>query len=310
MKNIQPLVVVSVMIFLISVLFIELSHFVISRAEEWQSVSAIESFLQIELPQDAQDVKYSGYTHRGIRIELSFKTSGAGSSQFSSSICDGSLWRGYDPFDAIDIGEPFTYTFPITSTTGVYYSYSPDPSASVFGIRCFNRGLYQLRKLQLNADEYEILFTYETGCPETAPCYRIPPRSINPVEAPIDVLGFVQENGNYVLIAPEVCLSIERPVFVNMDWTHLYGSFIEVSFNNQRIASAWLTSEGTFYPRYDSLDNPVSLSPSEDEYSYCFPVNATMGHYEMSLNITLVSGDHISSTWEFTSEDGFPVLSH
>jgi hypothetical protein len=106
--------------------------------DSWNKESA-ENFLRTPLPTDVHDVKFGGRTGRGGQLDLSFEASYESVDTFVSQFCKGLLYQGYDPFNAIDTEKQHEGAYLITMEQYYptsYYSYSPNTSDKLFGIRC------------------------------------------------------------------------------------------------------------------------------------------------------------------------------
>lgn len=112
--------------------------------DSWNT-ELIENVLGTPLPADAHDVEFGGRTGRGAYLDLTFKASHKSVDAFVSKFCEGPLYQGYDPFNAIDTSidtkEPPQGAYIIKMNDFYdmsYYSYSLNTSDDLFGIRCLS----------------------------------------------------------------------------------------------------------------------------------------------------------------------------
>jgi hypothetical protein len=121
--------------------------------ESWNKES-VEKTLRVSLPVDASHIEFDGRRGRGARLDFTFEASYESMDTFVSQFCEGTLYQGYDPFNAIDISfyakEKPVKAYVITMNDYYpisYYSYSPNTSDHLFGIRCLSPKLGELEVL-------------------------------------------------------------------------------------------------------------------------------------------------------------------
>jgi hypothetical protein len=124
--------------------------------------TSTKGYLGTSLPTDAVEIAYDGNTGRSGWLNLSFESSSQSMEEFLSNFCGGKLHQNYDPFQAIDIGEPRDGAYLIDMRDTSYYSYSPEVADTTFGIRCLGQDQIQIVVDKSNSEKYsmrmEILF--------------------------------------------------------------------------------------------------------------------------------------------------------
>ncbi len=119
------------------------------------------------IPPNATNVEYTDKDQNHSYALLSFSAPPAEADEFVSRFCFGRLFRGYDPFNAIDnveddLGHPIR-----TEPAHYYFSYSPDTSSDVYGNRCYENtrgGLLQIRIDRSQMDFYHVKLEISGYC--------------------------------------------------------------------------------------------------------------------------------------------------
>jgi hypothetical protein len=273
------------------------------------NLGEIEAYLGANVPEDASDITFdSDRGNYDLFIDLSFKSSPESASQFASSICDGVLHEGYDPFNAINTSQiPPQQVYLIKMQTWTHYSYSPDASQSVWGNRCwpFGEGVHQIRLDRTNPVLYEVRF--ETpgqarwDC-EVIPCRPFGQNYIEPiVEIPLVVIGMgADSNDAFVLVTNEVCVEtlldyiLGGGITANDRWAYLIGANIQVLIDDEPLEPAYISEYGTFRQSQHELDTHY--------FDYCFTRDWQPGIHSMTLNLTTTEAESYTYTWQFRVE--------
>src|SRR5258708_24450601 len=118
------------------------------------SLNQFQSYFSGPLPTDATDINYISKDNAG---QLTFKASPSSATGFASRFCFGFLYRGYDPFNAVDDEKAQNGYLIQTERDYFYYSHSQGTSTTYLGNRCYdtNRGgLHQIAINETNPNQY------------------------------------------------------------------------------------------------------------------------------------------------------------
>jgi hypothetical protein len=85
----------------------------------------------------------------GVGVEFDALPSSA--NHFVKQFCEGQLYSGYDPFNAIDVDEQLSYAYPI-KLGEIYFSYSPQTPITILGNRCLPRKTDQYLQVVLDTE--------------------------------------------------------------------------------------------------------------------------------------------------------------
>lgn len=144
------------------------------------TIAEINKLFPIPIPQDAIDVEYSGHRGLGAFLNLEFKASSQSVDLFAVSICDSGLYKAYDPFNSINVAEPYTYAHRLQAGLFSYYSYSLNTPETIWGNRCGAQ--YQIRVDKSNLAAYQVRVQVFFSC--NAVCYPIPTKVPSPPNYP------------------------------------------------------------------------------------------------------------------------------
>jgi hypothetical protein len=171
------------------------------------SVERVNSSLSIMIPSSATHVQIQGHQGRGGFLFLSFDAPPSDAIHFANQFCSGILHPGYDPFNAIDIAEPFTYAFPIRIDRYSYYSYSTHTSENTSGNRCWSGGQLQIRLEATDSRYYSVSMDKRYSC-ESA-CRFITLEPIKPLpDSPLELLGVSSLGNQLVSSRGEICIGV------------------------------------------------------------------------------------------------------
>jgi hypothetical protein len=271
-------------------------------SEPTWSLPEIDQALTVPIPNNASNLSYKGHPGRAAYLTLSFDAPPDSVKQFTNQFCDGILYASYDPFNAVNISEPYTFAHFIQLHDSTYYSYSPGTANTISGNRCLltTSAQLQLRVTQktaaLQTVDLELLFAC-TLC-ETPKLNLLTPIS----DLPLYVLGFTSQNGAYLLQGPEMCVNIGLYTPDSQrKWSYLRGSQLQISLDKQLVASAFVADSGQLRQRR-TRDISVDMQNSGNASYYCFEVQLPKGKHVLDLQISTPSGEIHANSWEFQIE--------
>ncbi len=275
-------------------------------------------FLGVSIPDDKQSLKLESGHFRGMpHIRMSFQAQAESIDIFTAHFCGGVLHEGYDPFDAVDVYEPYVKTVLVMLNEVGYYSYSPDASTTVLGNRCGfpPNGIVQLRVDESNHDLYKLEFEFNPPCNRImcSPYHGRVITQIRPRETPFSMLGIDKQNGQYLQIdnlAPgSICLDVNAaypaPVKTWADAT------IQVTVNDEPFEAAKLV-EFTRFDFNSGAETPyfitfyysivpitkTTLSPEKSSFNYCFAEVFPAGSHVVKIKVTTLSGELFTYEWK------------
>ncbi len=281
----------------LGLLFLAISN--MFSVPQW-TTQDINRALSATIPTDATNIAIQGHRARGGFLELEFDAPPQSMRNFAGQLCNGVLYQGYDPFNAIDIAEPFTYTHPIHLDIYSYFSYSPDTPESVLGNRCMTSANSQLQirinptKPDLSHTKIDLRFSCEACHSTTLNIISITP------EFPLRILGLVAKDNGYVLTGSELCVGfqLDAPYTPEKDWTTLVGAKLLIKLDNQAVATAALVDQSKLVQRTDAHGN-VDVDTSGGPWYYCLKANLRKGLRMMETQVTASSGKTYAYSWQF-----------
>jgi hypothetical protein len=263
--------------------------------DEW-NIDEVNAGLQIPVPTSASNIMTEGHDGRGGYLRLTFDSPADEANAFAAQFCAGVLYQGYDPFNAINVGEPFTYTYYIQIDNQGYYSYSPNTSAEVLGNRCaLPTGQIQI-KLDTTGDaSYQVTLDRRFSICDNA-CFSIPLQPITPFsDSPIEFLALSQSGSEYTLTEPELCFGVEMKSEAEREqWSEFAEARIEIEIDGRLAASATIGSDGTLIDRDNN--NTIDAEGRAQSYYYCLAVQRPSGIYPLTTTFFLTSGETKSQT--------------
>jgi hypothetical protein len=276
------------------------STFSLNLAGMSWDATAIEQELGISIPENIQNIAYEGHQGRGGFLDLSLTASLVDINQLISQPCDNNYYEGYDPFNAIDVGEPFSYTHQIEIGLYPYYSYSPDTPEIVLGNRCqlTTGAVYQVRVDTADPNSTVLRLYLSFSCEL---CQNLHPMSLKPIsDFPLQVLGLRQEGETYDSTSNEICFGLDFSIASLRDeWAYLLGGRISTLIDDRLSTSAYIADDGILMPRYDGAGNFVSVEDSGNHQYYCYEVHWQSGSHVMLVEVTTPSGEVSSYAWNF-----------
>ncbi len=259
----------------------------------WDTAS-IERELGTRLPTDAKDVHFDGFQGRGGGLDLSFKISATGGKDFIRQFCDNVFYQGYDPFNAVNLSEPFTFAHLINVGQFPYYSYSPNTATTIMGNRCqFPKGAqYQIRVDTSSQSAYAIQIHVFFSCEI---CHNVSSETVKPIsEFPAQLLGLQSETNGYSLPFSELCFGLDlSTAYLRDKWKELEGATLKVSLDHTLIFSA-VTTNGSL-----NLQQDDSSSSNGNQQSYCFKPDLGYGLHTLLVDVTPLSDKSHQYSWDF-----------
>lgn len=268
------------------------------NGESW-SIETIGSELGMSLPKDATDVLFEGHRGRGGFLELSFTSPRQSMTAFVDPICNGRLYESYDPFDAIDFGEPFTFAHRIEVGQYAYYSYSLNTPDTISGNRCQapSGKSYQIRLDTSDTISYQLRLHVFFSCEI---CHVFYPKIVIPIpDFPVYLMGLRSEPGGYSLPFEELCVGLQLSTdYLRKGWEDLEGGNLTVYVNRALVLSAHIYS-GALTSRHDKNGNMIEADQSGDSESYCFVPGLQIGIHELTFQIQTVTSRSHRYDWLF-----------
>ena len=262
--------------------------------------AAIEERLGVPLPENARDIRYEGHQGRGGFLDLSLTSSLKSINQFMRQLCGNTFYEGYDPFEAIDIGEPFTFAHRIEIGLYPYYSYSPGIPETVLGNRCqlFDGAVYAVRVDTTDPDSAALHLRLSFSCEL---CQYLQPAIVKPIsDFPLQILGFRQVGEAFTPISNEICFGLDFSIASLRDqWAYILGGRIRISIDDRLSAWVYISDDGILMPRYDAAGNFVEVTNSGNPHYYCLEGNLHPGSHSMLVEVATTSGQDNSYLWTF-----------
>jgi hypothetical protein len=245
----------------------------------------IETALTVPIPEDATQFTHRGTPRSGF-LEVNFKAPSESAETFLGNFCEGVFHQAYNPFESINIAEPFTYTYPIFSgkygNGDTYYSFSPDTSDEMFGNKCLmaSNTSYMVLVDKSNPQLYVIRIEVGWSCEI---CDRLQPETVTPIEdVAIEFLGFSHDHGTYILTGEEMCFGIVR----SMEMNPLLYVDVSLEVDGEFAASARVADTGELIERRNAAGESVEAEASGNESYYCFNPDVSQGSYSVSIQVT------------------------
>jgi hypothetical protein len=265
------------------------------------TLETINQSFQVQIPNTSSNINYEGHRDRGGFLRLRFDAPPKDALLFTNQFCEGVLHAGYDPFAAIELAEPFTYTYLIKIDKYSYYSYSPNTPKTVLGNRCLfarSYGQLQIRLDTTDPNLYVVNIDRRFSCEEA--CHFMPLNVVKPItHAPIEVLGINKVEDHYALAYQELCIGLElKSVAEREKWRNLLGGNATVQLDGQAVGGFNIALDGTLDFETNSTEANQQLEGWR-EYYYCLPANEKQGTRQMSVHVTTLSGQELIFTWEF-----------
>lgn len=262
-------------------------------------LTSIEHAIGVSLPKDAQNVHYDGHQGRNGFLDLSFEASHNNVNDFTDKLCDGIFYEGYDPFNALDLGEPFTFAHLINVGQFPYYSYSLNFPRTTSGNRCqFSTGsVYQIRIDSADANTHKVRIHVFFSCEI---CLNISPSSVTPMtEFPVQLLGLQTETEGYSLPLGELCFGLKlSTLYLRDKWKELDKATLKVGLDNGLVFSA-IINNGELLSRQDAMGNSIETHQSGNQENYCFPTNLEAGSHTLFVDMTTLAGEKRQYSWDF-----------
>jgi hypothetical protein len=257
-------------------------------------IASVERELGTRLPTDARDVHFDGFQGRGGGLDLYFKISTTGGKDFIKQFCGNVFYQGYDPFNAVNLSEPFTFAHLINVGQFPYYSYSPNTATTIMGNRCQSpKGAqYQIRVDTSDQSDYAIHIHIFFSCEI---CHNLSSEAVRPIsEFPAQLLGLQSETNGYSLPFGELCFGLDlSTVYLRDKWKGLEGATLEVSLDSSLIFTA-VTTNGVL-----NLHQNDSSFSNGNQQSYCFISDLENGSHTLLVDVTPLLDKSHQYSWDF-----------
>ena len=242
----------------------------------------IDSELPAPIPDDAANLTFIG-TPRSGQLVLSFQAPSESAAKFASYFCEGELISGYNPFEAINIGEPFTFAHPMlieAAWTHLYYSYSPDATNHQYGNQCMvehSNQSYMILVDKTDPQSYVVSVEVDWSC---ALCFDVDRESVRPIEnLDIEFLGLTANGNEYILTGEEMCFGVVH----YRDVRPINGADVRVDIDGESAASANVNYESKLVDRRDSSGESITAEASGNDFYYCFAPDVSEGEHTASV---------------------------
>lgn len=246
----------------------------------------IEAELPAPIPEDATNFGYTGTPRTGV-LKLWFTAPPQSMMDFLAYFCDGERHQGYDPFNAINIGEPFTFAYPITvandANSDSYYSFSPHTPPHLYGNQCLVASNTHYRVLLDVSDQqvYAAIIDVGYSC-DICERFRVP--FVMPIEGvEVKFLGIKATTDGYVVPQDEICFGIR---YADANGIRILRADIRIVINNQPVASAYVADSGELIDRRDAAGQSVSIEKSGDPFYYCFDPDLPRGNHTVYVVVS------------------------
>jgi hypothetical protein len=275
------------------------------------------------LPPDAENITFEEFPGlgRAYYYKLQFSASPGSVARFASTMCEGQLYQGYDPFNSVNTSVPTSNSILVRTWLSLHYSHSPDAPDRMYGNRCVGYrwvGQITVDKTDLNLHVVTVVSEgnndYSTvdddvtteeyvypGIDSVAP----PLHDIEFSEFPFMVIGVQRVDGEYVVMGDTICLETQTMAVYNANFIigtkyvgPFSGSTVEISVDNYPLPTAYI-SEVTW--KLMLLSDAGTRLPY-GRWNYCVSPDLESGMHSMTLNVTTVDGEEHQYSWDFRVE--------
>lgn len=274
---------------------------------EWD-VPSIEQALGVQFPSDTQNLHFEGHRGRGGYLELTFSASSSGMNTFMGNLCDGIFFSGYDPFNAINRGEPFTFAHRISIDQFPYYSFSLNTPDSIAGNRCRTGPAHTLLQMRVDRSDASLSVARIRLFFSCEVCRTDQGSALQPFTAfPAVLLGLQAETGGYSLPFGELCYGVGLySRYMRDQWQDLEGGTLKVRLDGKLAFSAIISGYRLSAIR-DVNNNLVELHHGNTPEYYCFAPGFEVGPHQFSVEVTTLSGLIHQYAWDFHLRNASPT---
>jgi hypothetical protein len=295
----------------ITIILIAIILLLVGCSVERDMLVAIESWLRVPLPSDANDISF--YENNGGRswlMTLEFNASPDSVDEFTNHLCGGVLYQGYDPFDSIDtdVPTPDSVLFHLWDT--VHYSHSLSTIDTIYGNRCSPRWgiLLQIIVDKADSNSYAVMIDALANVPIEGYPYAIisAVTPLNNSEFPLDVIGMELANDEYVLAHNVICLETQTSIsaytilgLISSRLESFLGASLEIFVDNNLLPSAYISEiSGVLLP-LSAEGIPIQ---TYGLWNYCISPDLESDLHTMILYVTTVDGEEHEFSWGFRVE--------
>jgi hypothetical protein len=285
----------------------------------------VDAIIGVTPPPDASNYVIDGHKGLDDGIEVRFDAPPDSASLYARQFCGGVLYPGYNPFDAVDIGEPFTYAHSVSLSLFHYFSYSTKTPQTILGNRCApltNRGrVFHIVLDTANPEQTHVRAKILYSCNECKVLYT---HSIQPLpDVPIWFVGLASDDGEYRTTDREICIGtaqdatdsyrlwermLSTTAFPGANltreaaealagWSEFFNAGVALTIDDQVVITATVNDELRLVGRRDGRGQPVAIEASGNEVYYCFDPGIEAGAHDMTLHVTTRAG--VTSTYDW-----------
>lgn len=244
-----------------------LTHYLTNSPNE--DIDKLEREIGTNILSEVVNLQYDYNLGVGYFIDLSFSATPDQTDEFVERICNGKLYQGYDPFNAINTYNTVSDTILVEADSFMYHSHSPSASDSIWGNRCYGTGPVLIAVDKSNAELYEVVLKVLGTCRENSgvPCYFIEtsaytePNYINPASNfPFMIVGIIEENDSFYAVSEKICFVPGMEYYYTPpDLSYIYRSNVDIFINDKKIISGRVTldseiiqNEGAILERFSA----------------------------------------------------------
>lgn len=288
----------------------------------------IVDYIDAPYPEDATDIRHdSDQWGRTFFIELEFKAPPDQALAFVESICDGILYRGFDPFNSSrrinNEQKPYLVLVHIDAT----FSYSVNSNEEILGNRCRppnNKEKYGKRQYISVDISNPNLYVVRYEMPQSQNISKYSPEMfpspdielaeyVNPIPAlPFMVVGLRKMyDGSYHLATDQICFEsiLNYDAGLKQYRTNgdvvgkIVGKNVKIYINNLIVADASISASGILldenHPYFNYPPRVIRDLWYQQYFNYCYYQEIWhAGTYHMRLDV-----DGESYAWDFIVEE-------
>jgi hypothetical protein len=271
----------------------------------------IVDYLDAPYPDGATNISYDSHRFdRGFFIEMAFDAPPASAMAFAESICDGVLFRGFDPFNAV-VGTERVLGENLVLLGGWSYAYSPNTPETAFGNKCVFQvdGRYEYILVDAShPDLYHLRFEMPIGGKSFM---SVPPGGVKPAdfvtpleEFPFAITGMYETADGYAVATDRICFETTwQPGIVRRnDWgegsyaggpypDEFVGAEVHLRIDDELVFNTHISDRWTLaHPNQAGFERNI-------EFNYCHFEEWATGTHTMELQVS--AAETQTHTWEF-----------
>ncbi len=263
---------------------------------DW-TLDVINRGFTIPIPSSATHIHYEGHRDRGGFLKLTFVAPAGEAATFARQFCDEPLYPRYDPFDAIEVAEPFTDTLEIETSGYAHYVKVNQTSPTILGTKCEDSsGQVKIRLDTTDPHLQPVTFERRFSCYDV--CRTLPLNIVYPFsDAPIELLGVTVDEDKSILTSSEICIGFSlKSITEQMKFPGYINRYFSVMLGNQLVASGRINQNGTITDRMNGVLEPNNDQKTRRSYYDCFVANGQKGDRRLQVKVWL-DGSSYSEYW-------------